>query len=227
LGVLSFWGSFADTQDKAQALAHYRCSLSFQKVQASSANGTDTFLPWMGAVIGAGMQAAGFYKGITNKFANLISFVDPSGFDSGNPGDIETALESGLLILQKDTAGSKWVSDQTTYGFDNNFVYNSIQATYLSDVAALNLADACQKAFVGKSLADVNRAVVESFVATQMDAYKQIKIITSSDDAPLGYKNLKVSIAGGIIYISLEVKISTTVYFIPINFTISQVQQSA
>ncbi len=227
LGVLSFWGSFVDTQSKAQALAHYRCSLSFQKVQASSANGTDTFLPWMGAVIAAGMQAAGFYKGITNKFANLISFVDPTGFDSGNPGDIETALESGLLILQKDTSGSKWVSDQTTYGFDNNFVYNSIQATYLSDIAALNLADACQKAFVGKSLADVNRAVVESFVATQMDAYKQIKVITSSDDAPLGYKNLKVSIAGGIIYISLEVKISTTVYFIPINFTISQVQQSA
>lgn len=227
LGVLSFWGSFVDTQSKAQTLANYRCSMSFQKVQASSASGISMFMPWMGAVISAGMQAAGFYKGITNKFANVVSFVDPANFDSGNPGDIETALESGLLILQKDVAGSKWVSDQTTYGFDNNFVYNSMQATYLSDIAALNLADACQKAFVGKSLADVNRAVVESFVATQMDAYKQIKIITSSDDAPLGYKNLKVSVAGGIIYISLEVKISTTVYFIPINFTISQVQQSA
>lgn len=227
LGVLSFWGSFADTQNKAQALANYRCSMSFQKIQSSSAAGTEIFMPWMGAVVSAGMQAAGFYKGITNKFANIISFVDPTNFDSGNPGDIETALESGLLILQKDTAGSKWVSDQTTYGFDNNFVYNSMQATYLSDIAALNLADACQKAFVGKSLADVNKAVVESFVATQMDAYKQVKIISGSDDAPLGYKNLKVSVAGGIIYVSIEVKLSTTVYFIPINFTISQVQQTA
>ena len=226
-GVLSFWGSFIDTGSKAQALANFRCSISFQKVQASSASGTTIFFPWMGATIAAGMQAAGFYKGITNKFANIVSFVDPTDFDSGNPGDIETALESGLLILQKDSAGSKWVSDQTSYGFDNNFVYNSIQATYLSDIAALNLADACQKAFVGKSLADVNRAVVESFVATQMDAYKQIKIITSSDDAPLGYKDLKVKVDGGIIYISLNIKISTTVYFIPINFTISQVKQSA
>jgi hypothetical protein len=227
LAILSFWGSYLDTEAKAQTLANFRCSMAFQKVQASSATGTEIFMPWMGATIAAGMQAAGFYKGIVNKFANAISFVDPSGFDSGNPGDLEKALEAGLLILQKETAGNKWVSDQTTYGFDTNFVYNSIQASYLSDVAAMNLADACQKAFVGKSLADVNRAVVESFVSAQMEFYKQIKIIASSDDAPLGYKDLKVSISGGIINISVNIKLASVVYFIPINFTVSQVQQSA
>lgn len=227
--ILSYWSDdYVLAKQTAQGLAHYRCSLTMQKAtQVDSAGNIVEFLPWYSACVAAGMQAGGFYKAIVNKFANVISFTDPSGFDSGSPGDVEDALDAGLLFLTQDTAGNRWVSDQTTYGFDTNFVYNSIQATYCSDIIALDLADAFQKAFVGKSLADVDAATAKSFLAQKMDGYKKIKLIAASDDAPLGFKNDKISISGPTMDVAVEIKLATAIYFIPINLSFSQVQSAA
>ena len=130
--LLSFWNdNYSQAKATAQDLANARVSLTTQKVtQVNSAGLITSFLPWYAACVASGMQAGGFYKSIVNKFANVISFQDPKGFDSGSPGDVEDALDAGLLILTQETAGNRWVSDQTTYGFDTNFIYNSIQAVY-------------------------------------------------------------------------------------------------
>lgn len=224
----SFWGSYADIKTRSGSLANARISLCFQKTsQVNSVGAIVSYLPWHTSCIAAGMQAAGFYKAIVNKFANVISFVDPSGFDSGNPGDIEDALDAGLLFLEKSVPGDKWVSDQTTYGIDTNFVYNSIQAMYAADLVSLDLASSFQIAFVGQSLADVDAATGLSFLASKMDAYKKQKLIAASDDAPLGFKNAKVEISGPIMRIAVEIKLATAIYFIPINIEISQVSSSA
>lgn len=227
--ILSYWNdNYVEAKAVAQGLANYRCSLVMQKAsQVDSTGEIVSFLPWYSACVAAGMQAGGFYKSITNKFANVISFQDPSGFDSGSPGDVEDALDAGLLILTQDTAGNRWVSDQTTYGFDTNFVYNSLQAVYCSDILALDLADSFQKAFVGKSLADVDAATAKSFLAQKMDGYKKIKLIAASDDAPLGFKNDKISISGPEMDVTVEVKLATAIYFIPISLSFSQVQSAA
>lgn len=228
IAVLSFWGAYSDAKSKAQGAAYYRCSMAMQRAsQTDSTGATVSFLPWYTACVAAGMQAGGFYKSITNKLANILTFTDPDGFDSGSPGDVEDALDAGLLILSADTSGNRWVSDQTTYGYDTNFVYNSMQAVYTSDILALDLTDSFQKAFVGKSLADVDAATALSFLAQKMDGYKKIKLIASSDDAPLGYKNAKVDILAPEMDISVEIKLATAIYFIPISISISQVQQSA
>jgi hypothetical protein len=228
IAILSFDGTYAQAAQKAQNLASYRCLMTFQKSsQVDSQGEVQMFGSWHTACIAAGMQAAGFYRAIVNKLANVISFKDPSGFDSGSSGDLEKALDAGLLILQNDTAGVRWVSDQSTYGFDTNFVYNSMQATYLSDVAALSLADSLQRQFVGQSLADIDRKVVESFVIAKMDEFRGLKIIAASDDAPLGFRGLKVKINGPIIEVQVEIKLASAVYFIPVTLEISQVQQSA
>lgn len=226
--VLSYFGDYVDSKDKAQSIGNYRCSMSFQKVsQVDIFGNIQNFLPWYGACLAAGMQAAGFYKGITNKLTNAISFIDPAGFDAGNPGDVEDAILAGLLLLQNDTAGVKWVADQTTYGYDTNFVYNSLQAVYLADIVAIDLADKLQRAFVGQSLADVDAATALAFIATKMDEYRKVKAITGDDEAPLGYRNAKVKISGPTMEVSLEIKLSTTIYFIPIELSISQVQSVA
>lgn len=228
IAVLSFWGNYSDTKQKSQTLGNFRVSLAFQKATQQDSEGNITsFLPWYSACVAAGMQAGGFYKAIVNKAANIISYQDPTGFDSGSPGDISDALDAGLLILSNDTTRNYWVSDQTTYGFDTNFVYNSIQAVYCSDILALDLADSFQKAFVGQSLADVDAATALSFLAQKMDGYKKIKLIASSDDAPLGWKNAKVAISAPTMEISVEIKLATAIYFVPINIAISQVQQAA
>lgn len=228
IAILSYWGTYAEAKQKAQTLASFRCSMTMQKCSQVNSTGTvQSFLPWYGACIAAGMQAGGFYKAIVNKLGNVISFEDPSGYDSGSPGDVEDALDAGLLILTKDNAGNRWVSDQTTYGYDTNFVYNSLQAVYLADILALDLADAFQKAFVGQSLADVDAATALAFLAQKMDGYKKLKMIASSDDAPLGFKNAKVSISAPTMSVSVEIKLATAVYFIPINLAISAVQSAA
>jgi len=226
--ICSFWGSYGDAKTRAGSLANARISLCFQKsTQVDSIGNIVSYLPWHTACIAAGMQTAGFYRAIVNKFANIISFTDPVGFDSGNPGDIEDALDAGLLFMEKSVVGNKWVSDQTSYGIDTNFVYNSLQAMYCADILSLDLTDSFQTAFTGQSLADVDAGVALSFLAAKMDAYKKQKLIAASDDAPLGFKNAKVEINGPVMRVAVEIKLATAIYFIPITIEISQVSSSA
>jgi hypothetical protein len=212
----------------AQSLAEYRCSLCIQQaMQVNSQGVIKTFMPWYTATVAAGMQAGGFYKAIVNKIANIISFIDPAGYSSGDPGDVENALNSGLLVLNALTSGNAWVSDQTTYGYDTNFVYNSIQAVYDSDLIQIDLASSFKSAFVGQSIADVSAANALAYLGQKMDGYKRLKLIASSDDAPLGYKNASVTIQPPVMTVNVEIKLATAIYFIPININVSQVQQSA
>jgi hypothetical protein len=230
--VLSYWDNTSNTYVNAKAasqgLGNFRCNLCPQESTDVNSQGViTTFLPWYTACIAAGMQAGGFYKSITNKLANVTSITDPDGFDSGSPGDVEDALSAGLMILTNNAAGPLWVSDQTTYGFDANFVYNSMQAVYDSDIVALDIAASFQAEFVGQSLADVDAATALSFLAQKMDTYKKSKLIASSDDAPLGWKNASVQINGPVMTVAVEIKLATAIYFIPISINISQVSTSA
>lgn len=228
IAILSRNGLFADSADAARDLASYRCSMAFQQVSQVNSKGViTTFQPWYAAVVAAGMQAGGFYKAIVNKYANVISVIDPSDYDSNNPGDTSEALEAGLLPLFTDVGGPKWVSDQTTYGADTNFVYNSIQAIYDADLIAIDLKQSFTNAFVGQSLADVSAASASAFLTQKMASYLQLKLIAPSSDAPLGFKNAKVSISAPTMSISVEIKLATAIYFIPVSFSISAVQQTA
>ena len=228
LAMLSKIDTFNNLKTAAGNLSNPRVSFCIQKVRAVNSNGEiKTFSPWMASCVAAGMQSAGFYKGITHKYANVVSFIDPSGFDSGNNGDMEAALESGIMFLENTPTGSRWVSDQTTYGFDANFVYNSLQTMFLADVLAVDLAQSFDTAFVGQSLADVDSAAALSFLISKMARYKALKIISSSDDTAVGYKNALISINGPVMEVSVEVKLSSTLYFVAINLDISQISNSA
>lgn len=228
VAMLSKWASYSEVKAHAQSLASYRCTLFVQKSSQTNSQGDIVeFMPWHTACIAAGMQSAGFYKSLTNKFANIISYKDPSGFDSNNLGSAEDAIDSGIFFLQKETAGSKWVVDQTTYGFDSNFVYNSLQAVYMADVLAIQLSDFLQKQVIGKSLADINAAGIAALISKKMDEFRKLKIIGASDDAPLGWKGLKISINGPIAEVKLEAKLVTAILFIPLQLELSQIQSSA
>jgi len=226
--ILSYNGTFANASAMAQTLASYRCSLTFQQVNQINSLGVSTlFQPWYASVVAAGMQAGGFYQAIVNKYANLISLVDPSDYDSGSPGDTSEALDAGTLPLFTDVGGVRWVSDQTTYGVDSNFVYNSIQAVYDADLIAIDLKASFSNAFVGRSLADVSAASASAFLTQKMSTYMQLKLIAPSNGAPLGFNNAKVAISAPTMTISLNIYLATAIYFIPISFSVSAVQQSA
>ena len=228
MAILSYNDTYANCKAQAQSLATYRCSLTCQQVtQVNSAGVNQLFLPWYGSCVAAGMQAGGFYKSICNHLANIVSFTNPAGYDSGDPADVSDAIIAGLLVLTQNTSGIPWVSDQTTYGLDSNFVYNSIQAVYLSDILALDLAQTFQTAVVGRSVADVSAASALSLLQQRFDFYRKLKMTTTSNGAPLGYKNASIVISAPTMTVNVQALLTTSIYFVAINLALSAVQQSA
>jgi hypothetical protein len=228
MAILSINDTFANARAQAQSLASYRCSLTCQQVtQVNSAGVNQLFLPWYAAAVAAGTQCGGFYKSICNHLANIVSFQDPVGYDSGDPADVSEAIIAGLLVLTQNTSGILWVSDQTSFGLNSSFVYNSIQAVYLSDILALDLAQSFQSAIVGRSVADVTAASALSFLQQRFDFYKKLKMVTTSNDAPLGYKNASITLSAPTMTVNVEAKLTTSIYFVAINLALSAVQQSA
>jgi hypothetical protein len=222
-------GSFSAAENAAANLASFRCSLAFQDVKATGADGIVQFQPWMSAALAAGMQAAGFYRAIVHKGINCSGVLQAAAdFKDSSDSNVEDALLAGLLVSKKsDDGGFIWVSDQTTYSKDNNFVYNSIQAVYVADIIALTCAQRMEKAFVGQSVADVSAALALSALEGIMADFLRLKLIAVSDDAPKGFKNAQIKISGTTMVVRVEVKLAGAIYFIPIDFLVSQVTQVA
>jgi hypothetical protein len=227
---LSKEDTFTNQKEAAANLASFRCSLAFQDFKQVASDGTITqFQPWMGAVLAAGMQAAGFYRSLVKKGINTSGILHADGsFNDRNDTNMEDALIAGLLPAKRQTTGGyAWVSDQTTYGKDDNFVFNSVQATYMADTIAMTLAEKMENAFVGQSTADVSAQLALTYLEAVMMEFLRLKLTASSEDAPRGFKDARVRISGTAMKVELEVKLAGTIYFIPINFLVSQVTQSA
>ena len=228
--ILAIDDTFSNQKDAAANTASFRCNMVFQNDKALDSTGAITqFGSWMAAVHAAAMQAAGFYKAIFNKSINSNGFIQAAGdFNDKSIANVEDALLAGLMPVKRAKDGSwRFVSDQTTYGRDSNFVYNSLQAVYAADVVALTTAERMENAFVGESLADVSAAVALSYFETIMSDMMRIKLIAPSIDAPFGYKNVSIVISGGVMVVSAEIKLAGALYFIPITFRVSPVQQVA
>lgn len=229
-GWLSIRADFDDVKEQSYSLATARCTLAFQDIKDLGASSIEQYQPWMGAAKGASMQAAGLYRSITNKGINCSGAVQAAGdWSDSNDDDLEEALLANLLTVKTDeiAGGFKWVSDQTTYGRDNSFFWNSAQMIYTADVLQLTVAQRMEQAFVGASIADVNAATALSYLEGVMAEMLRIKLISPSDDAPLGYRSPKIQIIGNAMLVSAEVKISGAILFIPIEFLVTQITQTA
>lgn len=222
--------SFSGAKLAAQNLASFRSSLAFQDVKVQAGDGSIVqYQPWMLATLAAAMQAAAFYKPIVKKFINCSGILMADGtFSDQVYSQVEDALKNGLLVAEAaETGGFRWVSDQTTYSVDNNFVYNSIQAVYAMDICALTIANRLENAFIGQSLADISASLMLAFLAGIMSDLKRLHLTASSDDAPLGFKNASIRLSGPAAEVALDIKLATGLYFISIRAFISQVTQSA
>lgn len=228
--IVSKRGTFAAAKASSSNAASKDVLQTFQDFKAVNAAGQLVqFQPWMSAVNAAAMQAAGFYKAIVHKGINTNGAIQAAGdFDDRSDSQLEDALLAGLLIMRRsETGGWYWVSDQSTYGKDANFVYNSLQAVYIANVISLTAAQRMENAFVGQSVADVSAGLAKAYWEAIMGDFIRLKMIAPSDDAPQGFKNLIIKIQGPVMTVSCNVKLAGAIYFIPIDFTISQVSQSA
>ena len=72
----------------------------------NSAGSLVQFQPWMGAVLAAGMQAAGFYRAIVNKGINTSGvLMRDASFSDKDDSQVEDALLAGLLPARKSLTG--------------------------------------------------------------------------------------------------------------------------
>jgi len=230
IGLISNRSTFANNKMNASNIASSRCAMTFQDVKDNNASGSlVNFKPWMAAIKAAAMQAAGFYRDITAKYVSISSATVPGGgFNYNIESNMEDALKSGLLPIVYDDTGYKWVSDQTTYSVDANFVFNSLQAMYALDIIMATAETRMDRAFTGQSLADVSATTAVTVFGTIMDDLRRLKLIGPSDDAPRGFKNVVIKIVNGnAMVVGAEVKLATSLKFESILFMVSAIQQSA
>ena len=222
--------TFATAQTSSANIASYRCTFCFQDANNLNASGSLVqFQSWMTAGLAAGMQAAGFYKAIFGKGINASSFLQAAGdFDDQDDNAVTSALLAGLLTVRQQEDGSwQFVSDQTTYGADSNFVFNSVQATYANDLIGSTTASRMEKAFKGQSVADVSATLALAFLDAIMADLMRLKLIAPSTGAPRGYKSAKIQILGPVMLVEVTVFLAGAIYFVPISFLVQQVTQSA
>jgi hypothetical protein len=227
---LSNRGTFKAGKQAAGGMASSRASMHFQDDRDTNSFGNITqFHPWMNAVKAAGMQAAGFYRPIVNKFIKTSGVLQAAAdFNDQLDSHLEDALLNGLCPATRDESGGfRWVSDQTTYTKDSNFVYNSIQAVYVSDIISMTVAQRMERAFVGQSVADISAALALTTLEAIMGDMKRLKLIAASDDAPKGFLDAKIRIVGPAMVVSLTIKLAGAIYFIPVTFLVTPVTQSA
>jgi len=229
-GFPSLRGGFNAQCEAAANTASGRMYFGFQDIRDTNSLGVITqFSPWAECIKAAAMQAAGFYRPIVNKFVGVSGIVHAAGdFNDQNDSHIEKALKSGLNPIVRDEAGGfRWVSDQTTYTVDDNFVYNSLQAVYVADIIAATTAKRMERAFVGQSVADISAGIALTTLGNIMADLFSLKLIAASNDALAGFKNAKIKISGPAMIVSLEIKLAGAIYFVPITFLVTPVQQSA
>jgi hypothetical protein len=229
IGIVSKRGSFADAKASAATMANFRIAHLFQDASDINSSGDiEQFQPWMASVKAAGMQAAGSYKPIFNKTVNIVKAIQAAGdFDDENVTDCEDAILAGLIPIQKqETGGYVFLTDQTTYGLDNNIVYNSIQAVYISDLMALSLAQSLKTAFVGESVADVTASTAESFVKAKMSEFLFLKFTVGTKLAPSGWKSIAIRINGNVLEVDVVAVLATGIKFVPITLSIEGIKSS-
>lgn len=227
---VSIRDTFANAKNAAGNMAAARATVSFLDQKCLSSDGTvKQFQPWMDSVIAAAGQASGFYRAMVRKTKNISGSLQAAGdWDDQNDSQVEDALKAGLLPTRQHDNGSWYfVSDQTSYSRDSNFVYNSFQAVYVADTIAMTAAQRMEDQFAGESVADVSAAAALTFLEGIMADFLRLKLIAPSDDAPLGFKNASVVISGPAMVVNIEVKLAGAIYFIPLSFLVSQVSQTA
>ena len=224
--------TYANCKIQAGVLADAREQLMIQDIRQTNAQGSIMwFQPYALACLMAGARGgAPIGEPLTFKFLNTagirqtaqpMTTPDASIVIDFDP-DLQTddAIQAGITFLEApQTGGFRVVVDNTTYGVDNNCVYNRANVLYAADIVAYNFRNGMESSFIGRkntvSVADI-AGVATSILGTFLGQ----GITVSTSDAPQGFKNLVVKLTGNTINIGVTIKLVEGIDFILSNITI-------
>jgi len=238
-GYLSMKDSYVASKTQAGVLADGRLQMSIQDIRQTDSLGTiKWFQPWaMSCLLAGSRGGAPIGEPLTFKFMNASGIRHTAQSMSTAEEDIvidfdpdlqtDDAIQAGLTFMEApQTGGFRVVVDNTTYGRDNNFVFNRANVLYAADIVAFNFRNALEARFVGQKNT-VSAADVSGFAATVLTNFLNQGITVSTADAPQGFKNLVVRIEGNTIYVEAIIKIVEGIDFVLADITIQRATSEA
>ncbi len=238
-GYLSVKASYSDCKDKVGNMADARVQMMIQDIRQSNAQGViQWFQPWALSCLMAGARGgASIGLPLTFKFMNCSGIRQTAQPMSTPEADIvidfdpdtqyDDAIQSGITFLEAPrTGGFRCVVDNTTYGVDDNWVYNRANVLYAADIVAYNFRNVMELRYVGVKnniLAAEVKSTAESVLAT----FLAQGVTVGTSDAPQGFKDLSVRIEGSVIYITVTIKLVEGVDFVLADITLQRASQTA
>lgn len=233
-GYLSYKDTFAASKTKAGDLADARLQLSIQDIRQTDAQGAIRFFqPWaMSCLLAGARGGAPIGEPLTFKFMNASGIRHTAQPMSTAEEDIvidfdpdlqtDEAIQAGITFLESpQTGGFRVVVDNTTYGVDNNFVFNRGNVLYAGDIVAFNFRTAMENAFVGRKNT-VTPSDISGIASQVLATFFSQGITVATPDAPQGYKNLTVSIVGNTVFINVIIKLVEGIDFVLSEITIQR-----
>ena len=238
-GYLSLKDTYATCKLEASNMADSRIQLCIQDIRQVDASGNiNWFLPWAGSCLLAGARG-GSPVGLpmTFKYFNMSGIRQTGQLLSTPEAQIvidfnpqtqhDDAIMNGITFWEKPlTGGFRLVVDNTTYGADDNWVYNRANVQYAADVLAYDFRSQLENIYVGAKNT-VSAAEVKSTCDSILSSYLAQGITVSTSDAPQGYKQLVVQIVGNTINISVVVKLVEGIDFVLATITLQRASSSA
>jgi len=238
-GYLSVKASYSDCKAKAGEMADARIQMVIQDVRQNNAQGViKWFQPWALACLIAGSRGgAPIGLPLTFKFMNCSGIRQTAQSMSTPEADIvidfdpdtqyDDAIQSGITFLEAPrTGGFRVVVDNTTYGIDDNWVYNRGNVMYAADIVAYNFRNTMELRYIGVKNT-LRAAEVQSTAESVLTTFLAQGITVSTADAPNGFKDLSVRIEGNTIYISVTIKLVEGVDFVLAELTLQRASQTA
>jgi hypothetical protein len=236
-GYLSMKASYAACSAQAGVLADGRLQLAIQDTRNTDVLGNiKWFQPWSLAAMLAGARGgAPIGEPLTFKFLNCAGIrqtAQPMSTPDANividfDPDLQAddAIQAGITFLEApQTGGFRVVVDNTTYGRDDNFVFNRGNVLYAADIVAFNFRNALENVFVGRKNT-ITPADVAGVAASTLGTFLAQGITVATADAPQGYKSLIVRIEGNTIFVEVTIKLVEGIDFVLSDITIQRASQ--
>jgi hypothetical protein len=238
-GYLSVKASYSDCKDKVGNMADARVQMVVQDIRQANAQGViKWFQPWALSCLMAGSRGgAPIGLPLTFKFMNCSGIRQTAQSMNTPEADIvvdfdpdtqyDDAIQSGISFLEAPrTGGFRVVVDNTTYGVDDNWVWNRANVIYAADVVAYNFRNTMELRYVGVKNT-LRAAEVQSTAESVLATFLAQGITVSTADAPQGFKGLSVRIEGNTIYISVTIKLVEGIDFVLADISLQRASQTA
>jgi len=205
-GYIGFDGTKDELKAKLLVINSGYISLTGQDAKRVSAEGTLEFMkPWAMACIIAGMQnGSEVGEPPTYKYINASGVQQDSSWDPKL--DYTEMIDAGLTFVESvDSGGFRIVVGNTTYGKDANFVWNRISVVEAGGYVSYDLRTILESKYTGNKAASGIAVAMKNFIIARMTDYLAADIIVADDNAPLGYKDLSVTVDGNTAIINVTI----------------------